>query len=76
MKILKEHDTTPQVQCLNCEKEFCGGATRIGEHIMGDGSIGACTCTTDSFLDMKLQSAGYKQEAVSWDNSIVESGVA
>ena len=35
VRVTKEHDTTPQVQCLSCEKSFCGGASRIGEHIMG-----------------------------------------
>ena len=32
VRVTKEHDTTPQVQCLSCEKSFCGGASRIGEH--------------------------------------------
>ena len=27
----KELTTTPEVQCNDCGKQFCGGATRIGE---------------------------------------------
>ena len=54
VKIIKEHPTSPQLQCLNCGATFCGGATRIREHVTGDGvSITACACESDSFLDMK-----------------------
>ena len=49
MTVLQEHDTTPQVQvqCNYCGKKFCGGATRIGEHICGSGGVAACTCETE-----------------------------
>ena len=47
--VLQEHDTTPQVQvqCNYGGKKFCGGATRIGEHICGSGGVVACTCETE-----------------------------
>ena len=32
VRVTKEHDTTPQVQCLSCEKLLRRG---VGEHIMG-----------------------------------------
>ena len=51
--ILKESLTSPSVKCKNCAKEFCGGASRIQDHITGMGNIGACTCETDTFLDFK-----------------------
>ena len=46
--IVREHDTTPTVQCNNCPKQFCGGSTRIESHICND-----CTGESDAFLDMK-----------------------
>ena len=30
--VLSEHATSQQVECNNCSKIFCGGATRIREH--------------------------------------------
>lgn len=51
--VLVEHDTCPSVQCNNCGKKFSGGATRIAEHVTGMGAIVACTCATESFLNMK-----------------------
>ena len=38
------------------------GDAHRGEHIMDDGSIGASTCTTDSFLDMKQKMVEKKAE--------------
>jgi hypothetical protein len=35
--IVKEHATSPSVQCNNCGKQFCGGAARIQDHITGQG---------------------------------------
>lgn len=60
--VVKEHPTTPSVQCINCNKTFCGGATRIGEHITGVGSIAACTCETESFLELKQKLIDKKDE--------------
>jgi hypothetical protein len=53
--IVKEHATSPGVQCKNCGKAFCGGAARIQDHITGLGVISACTCETDTFRDMKQE---------------------
>ena len=41
--VLQDHATSPSVQCNHCDKKFCGGATRIREHITGGGVIEACT---------------------------------
>ena len=46
--IVREHETNPALKCNNCDKSFCGGATRIESHICND-----CTCDTEAFLDMK-----------------------
>ena len=40
--------TSPKLSCLNCGKQFCGGLTRIKQHICKD-----CTCETNAFLDLK-----------------------
>ena len=39
VRIIREHPTTPNVECLNCSKIFCAGATRIKDHILN-----SCTC--------------------------------
>ena len=44
--------TKASVACV-CTSAAAGGATRIAEHITGLGSIAACTCDTEAFLDMK-----------------------
>ena len=33
VKVLREHATSPQVQCLFCDHPFVGGATRIRDHL-------------------------------------------
>ena len=75
--VVTEHPTVPSLTCNNCGKGFCGGSTRIKEHI-----INVCTCEIAAFLDLKqrlvegdaaseankLQKAGYKQVAEKWDS--------
>ena len=51
--VLQDHATSPSVQCNHCDKKFCGGATRIREHITGGGVIEACTSDTDAFMALK-----------------------
>ena len=34
VKIVRDHDTSPAVECLNCPATFCGGVTRIEKHIL------------------------------------------
>ena len=51
--MLVDHPTSPSLQCLNCGEKFCGGATRIRDHITGMGNIKACQCETDAFLALK-----------------------
>jgi hypothetical protein len=60
--VLVEHATSPSLQCLNCGAKFCGGATRICEHILGGGHIAACTCETDNFLDLKQKMMEKKED--------------
>jgi hypothetical protein len=79
--ILSEHLTAPKVQCKNCGKSFCGGVTRIQEHITGQGVISACACDTDTFLDFKHKlleksesDASNKRQKV--DESSVEAAAA
>ena len=31
---MKEHDTSPHLECINCGFKFCGGATHIAKHII------------------------------------------
>ena len=52
VSILAEHATSPSLQCKNCGFKFCGGATRIRDHVSGMGSITACNCNTDTFLTL------------------------
>ena len=56
--VTREHPTTPALQCNHCGKEFCGGASRIKDHI-----IEACTCETNAFLDLKQKLIEAKDEA-------------
>ena len=62
--VVQEHATTPSVECKNCSKKFCGGSTRIREHIIGTGVIECCPCVTDSFLDLKQSLLEKTVEAV------------
>eukprot|EP00966_Prymnesium_polylepis_P018197 419800-Prymnesium_polylepis.1 len=56
--VTREHDTTPQVQCKNCDKApFCAGSTRIEDHILN-----VCTCETDAFLAMKEKLMAEKEK--------------
>ena len=49
VRVMKEHGTTPSVQCLNCDAQpFSAGYTRIVTHILK-----ACSCETDGFLEFK-----------------------
>ena len=70
--VLQDHATSPSVQCKNCDKKFCGGATRIREHITGGGAIEATHARVyvheALHLQGKLQAAGYKQAIEKWDS--------
>ena len=46
--VLKEHETSPQLQCNNCSKTFCGGHTRIVNHIIGGPGVEACTTSAST----------------------------
>jgi hypothetical protein len=46
--VLREHPTSPSIQCLYCGASFCGGATHITVHITEK-----CTCDTEAFLTLK-----------------------
>jgi hypothetical protein len=56
---------------VNCGAKFCGGATRVRDHITGGGALTACPCEaqspqTDTFLDLKqklMEVAGEKEDA-------------
>ncbi|KAL1519913.1 hypothetical protein AB1Y20_023402 [Prymnesium parvum] len=50
VKVLKDHATSPHVECLHCEAAFCGGATRIKEHILNK-----CACESDAFCVLKME---------------------
>ena len=65
VEITRDHDTSPQCKCNYCGKAFCGGATRIRDHILHK-----CTCASDEALHFqgKLQTAAYKQAAEKWDS--------
>ena len=66
VQVVTEHPTSPSLKCINCGATFCGGATRIREHITGGGNITACTCDTDAFLDLKqtmIEESSGKQDA-------------
>eukprot|EP00966_Prymnesium_polylepis_P044931 1040766-Prymnesium_polylepis.1 len=39
---------TPKLKCVNCDHEFCGGITRVEEHICEK-----CTCETETFCLLK-----------------------
>mmetsp|Transcript_25022 Transcript_25022/g.60444 ORF Transcript_25022/g.60444 Transcript_25022/m.60444 type:complete len:672 (-) Transcript_25022:220-2235(-) len=61
MKVKKDHATSPTVVCIYCDATFCGGATRIKEHI-----ISKCPCESESFCTLKMELIKEKevQEAV------------
>ena len=46
--VLRQHATSPQVQCTFCQHVFVGGATRIRDHICDK-----CTCGTNAFMQVK-----------------------
>jgi len=48
VKVLREHATSPQVQCNYCMAVFVGGATRIRDHLCDK-----CTCGTNAFMSLK-----------------------
>ena len=48
VSIVHDHDTSPQVQCNYCSLKFCGGATRIKEHLLF-----RCSSTSADFLELK-----------------------
>ena len=57
VKILNDHDTSPQVECNFCGVKFCGGATRIKEHLCDK-----CTDDSPEFLALKESLLGVKGE--------------
>ena len=61
VQVLTEHATSPGLQCLNCGAKFCGGATRIREHVTG------LYCHEALHLKGKLQTASYTQAVEKWD---------
>jgi hypothetical protein len=66
VKVLSEHATSPQLECVNCGAKFCGEATRVRDHTTGGGALTACPCETDTFLDLKqklMEVAGEKEDA-------------
>ena len=48
VRVLKEHATSPSLQCLNCGQKFCGSATQIRCHV-----VEKCECNTEAFFDFK-----------------------
>ena len=58
--ILAEHATSPSLQCNNCGKKFCGGATHIRDHICE-----RCTCDTPAFMELKQRCIEKKEETAS-----------
>ena len=48
--VAKEHATSPQLTCRNCDANFCGGATHIAMHIMEK-----CACTTEAVMKLKQE---------------------
>ena len=48
VEILKDHSTSPNLKCNYCGHTYCGGATRIKNHI-----INVCTCDTEEFCELK-----------------------
>jgi predicted nucleic acid-binding Zn-ribbon protein len=74
VKIVREHDTTPQVECTYCGHTFCGGATRIEEHL-----INKCTCESNAFLEMKeklMQKKEVKDEKKAHKTAVEEVNTA
>ena len=57
--VLKEHATSPSLQCLNCGVKFCGGASHITAHI-----VDKCSCESDAFMELKKSSIEKKEEQV------------
>lgn len=49
---------TPQMHCNHCRKVFCGGVTRIKQHIMEH-----CNATTEAFLDFKQKMLNTSDDA-------------
>ena len=61
VQVTREHATTPEVQCNFCSKKFCGGATRIRQHL-----VDKCESTSTAFLAVKeklIQVTDEKEEA-------------
>ena len=46
----KEYDTNPEVKCNYCGHQFCGGVSRISQHIREK-----CKCKEEGFLVLKNQ---------------------
>eukprot|EP00966_Prymnesium_polylepis_P063221 1467315-Prymnesium_polylepis.1 len=59
VKIIQDHATSPRVECVNCTKTFCGGASRIEKHICDD-----CDCDTEIFLALKEKVAAKRVDKV------------
>ena len=56
--VLADHGTSPQLQCNNCNKKFCGGATHIRDHICDK-----CECESDAFMAFKLKALEMRAES-------------
>lgn len=54
----KAFTTSPDVACIDCGKAFCGGVTRIKQHITK-----FCTCSTEELKDLKKTILLQKEEA-------------
>ena len=63
VKVISDHATSPTLQCLNCGAKFCGGATRIRDHVTGLGSLTGCSCNTESFFDFKQKMVDEAEKA-------------
>lgn len=48
VNVVREHDTSPHLSCKNCGANFCGGATRITQHV-----IEKCSADSPEFLALK-----------------------
>ena len=53
----KEYDTCPYVKCKFCGKDFSGGATRIANHLTGNGMT---ECADQSELQGEVRGVGLR----------------
>lgn len=57
VNVTREHGTSPELKCKNCSATFCGGATRIVQHI-----VEKCSGSTHLFLALKEELLGTTDE--------------